>query len=330
VVVHPDGTIGTISNGARNLLPNGQCAQFVLKQDTPAEYDAWDIDMTDANAPAIPLRAIAPPVVVESSPLRVIVECALETEASRFTVRYTLRAGASQLDVSIDADWHEQEQRLQWVLPTDMRSLTAACGTQFGHVMRARHSNTSWDIARFEVCAHRYVAISEPAFGAALMADGPRGYDIRGDALRLTVLRSPRFPDPQADLGQQHLEWAVLLAPGDPLAHNIERTAALMAHPVRIFDGAPRLSPTHISLDVPGAMISAVKPADDGSDDVIVRVWETRGGRTHGSLQIAGNSATLCDALETPSEHQLLPNGDDSFAITLQPFQIATLRIALK
>ncbi|CAB4610559.1 unannotated protein [freshwater metagenome] len=330
VVVHPDGTIGTISNGARNLLPDGQRAQFVLKQDTPAEYDAWDIDMTDANAPAIPLRAIAPPVVVESSPLRVIVECALETEASRFTVRYTLRAGASQLDVSIDADWHEQEQRLQWVLPTDMRSLTAACGTQFGHVMRARHSNTSWDIARFEVCAHRYVAISEPTFGAALMADGPRGYDIRGDALRLTVLRSPRFPDPQADLGQQHLEWAVLLTSGDPLANNIEHTAALMAHPVRIFDGAPRLSPTHISLDVPGAMISAIKPADDGSDDVIVRVWETRGGRTHGSLQIAGNSATLCDALETPSEHQLLPNGDDSFAITLQPFQIATLRITPK
>jgi alpha-mannosidase len=208
-----------------------------------------------------------------------------------------------------------------------MRSLTAACGTQFGHVNRARHSNTSWDVARFEVCAHRYVAISEPTFGVALMADGPRGYDIRGDALRLTVLRSPRFPDPQADLGHQHLEWSVLLTPGDPLAHNIEHTAAVMAHPIRIFDGVPQLQSTHISLDAPGAMISAVKPADDGSDDVIVRVWESRGGRTHGSLHIMGNSATLCDALENPSDHQLLPNGDDSFALTLQPFEIATVRV---
>jgi alpha-mannosidase len=264
---------------------------------------------------------------VETTPLRTTIECGFATDASRFTVRYALRAGESQLDVSVDADWHEQERRLQWVLPTDLRALHAVCGTQFGHVTRARHANTSWDVARFEVCAHRYVAISEPSFGAAILADGPRGYDIRGDELQLTVLRSPKFPDPEADLGHQHLQWSVSLLDGDPITNGIENTAALMAHPVRILDGVPRVPASVISLDVPGALISAVKPADDGSDDIIVRIWETRGGRANGLLTIDSmTAAQTCNALEDAGKPlEISANG--MVAIELKPFQIMTLRI---
>ena len=327
VTFNAKGAITNFSNGSRDLVPESSRAEFVLRQDTPAEYDAWDIDATDANAPSAPLLASAPPVIVESTLLRTTIECGFATDASRFTVRYALRAGASQLDISVDADWHEQERRLQWVLPTDLRALNAVCGTQFGHVTRARHANTSWDVARFEVCAHRYVAISEPAFGAAILADGPRGYDIRGDELQLTVLRSPKFPDPEADLGHQHLQWSVSLLDGDPITNGIENTAALMAHPVRILDGVPRVPASVISLDVPGALISAVKPADDGSDDIIVRIWETRGGRTNGILTIDGmTAAQTCNALEdagTPLD--ISANG--TAAIELKPFQIMTLRI---
>jgi alpha-mannosidase len=327
VTFSADGAITHFSNGHRDLIPSTTQAKFVMRQDTPAEYDAWDIDATDANAPSTPLLATAPPVIVESTPLRSTIECGFATYASRFTVRFSLRAGASQLDVSVDADWHEQERRLQWVLPTDLRALNAVCGTQFGHVTRARHANTSWDVARFEVCAHRYIAVSEPSFGAAILADGPRGYDIRGDELQLTVLRSPKFPDPEADLGHQHLQWSVSLLNGDPITHGIENAATLMAHPVRILDGVPRVPASVISLDVPGALISAVKPADDGSDDIIVRLWETRGGRTNGVLTIEGmTAAQSCNALEDAGT-ALKVSSDGTLAIELQPFQIMTLRI---
>ena len=328
VAIAADGTITHIGNGQRNLLLSNSAAQFVIRKDTPAEYDAWDIDMADANAPARPLVSTGAPVVVEASPLRTTIECGFATDSSRFTVRYSLRAGSQLLDVSLDADWHEQEQRLQWVLPTDLRALDAVCGTQFGHVHRARHSNTSWDIARFEVCAHRYVGVSEPSFGAAIVADGPRGYDIRGDALRLTLLRSPRFPDPEADLGFQHLEWSVMLTDGDPVLSGVEEIAALMAHPVRVVDGAPQLPASGIALSVPGALISAVKPADDDSTDFIVRIWESRGGRTNGTLSIAGATRIVsCDALEDPIDAPLDMVSDGVFSISLRPFQIATLRI---
>ena len=327
VTFSADGTITHFSNGHRDLIPSTTQAMFVLRQDTPAEYDAWDIDATDANAPSTPLLATAPPVIVETTPLRTTIECGFATDASRFTVRFALRAGEPQLDVSVDADWHEQERRLQWVLPTDLRALHAVCGTQFGHVTRARHVNTSWDVARFEVCAHRYVAVSEPSFGAAILADGPRGYDIRGDELQLTVLRSPKFPDPEADLGHQHLQWSVSLLDGDPITDGIENTAALMAHPVRILDGVPRVPASVISLDVPGALISAVKPADDESDDIIVRLWETRGGRTNGTLTIDGiTAAQTCNALEDAGT-PLDVSANGTVAIELKPFQIMTLRI---
>jgi alpha-mannosidase len=327
VTFNAAGAITNFSNGHRDLIPTTAQAMFVLRQDTPAEYDAWDIDATDANAPSTPLLATAPPVIVETTPLRTTIECGFATDASRFTVRFALRAGEPQLDVSIDADWHEQERRLQWVLPTDLRALHAVCGTQFGHVTRARHANTSWDVARFEVCAHRYVAVSEPSFGAAILADGPRGYDIRGNELQLTVLRSPKFPDPEADLGHQHLQWSVTLLDGDPITDGIENTAALMAHPVRILDGVPRVPASVISLDVPGALISAVKPADDGSDDIIVRIWETRGGRTSGSLTIDGmTAAQTCNALEDAGM-PLDVSATGTVAIELKPFQIMTLRI---
>lgn len=327
VTCNADGAITHLTNGHRDLIPPSSRAEFVIRQDTPAEYDAWDIDATDANAPSAPLRATAPPVIVESTPLRMTIECGFATDVSRFTVRFALRAGTSQLDVSVDADWHEQERRLQWVLPTDLRALQAVCGTQFGHVTRARHANTSWDVARFEVCAHRYVAVSEPSFGAAILADGPRGYDIRGDKLQLTVLRSPKFPDPEADLGHQHLQWSVSLLKGDPMTNGIENTAALMAHPVRILDGVPRVPASVISLDVPGALISAVKPADDGSDDIIVRIWETRGGRTNGVLTIEGlTAAHACNALEDAGA-TLNVSENGTLAIELQPFEIMTLRI---
>ena len=169
--------------------------------------------------------------------------------------------------------------------------------------------------------------MSEPSFGAAILADGPRGYDIRGDELQLTILRSPKFPDPEADLGQQHLQWSVALLDGDPITNGIENAVALMTHPVRIVDGAPRVPESVIALDVPGALISAVKPADDGSDDIIVRIWETRGGRTNGTLTIDGmTAAQSCNALEDAGTALSLSD-TGTLAIELQPFEIMTLRI---
>ncbi|MEY5058451.1 MAG: Mannosylglycerate hydrolase, partial [Actinomycetota bacterium] len=217
---------------------------------------------------------------------------------------------------------------LQWCLPVAIHSHEAVCGTQFGHVRRARHGNTSWDIARFEVCAHRFVAVAEPRFGVAVLADGPRGWDVRNGAVQLTLLRSPRFPDPEADRGLQKLAWSVRTVDGPLDTARLEEEAESLAHPVRIVAGSPSLPSSPLVWEVPGALVSALKPADDGSGDVIVRAWETTGGRTHGTFSLAGFAAAVpCDALEDPVGPPLAA-ADGRFAVSLGAFAIATWRLS--
>lgn len=328
IFISASGEILSLQRSGRNVLMADSLPCFTLRRDTPAEYDAWDIDMADANSPITTMFAATNTALVESGPLRAVVECTFASPLSRFIVRYTLRANSDMLDISLDADWHESEKRLQWQMPLNLRALDATCGTQFGHVQRARHGNTSWDIARFEVCAHRYVAVSEPRCGVALLSDGPHGYDIRGSDLALTLLRAPHFPDPEADLGQHHFEWSVLLTDGDPLLHGLEETAARQAFPVRICDGEPRSASTNIALNVEGALISAVKPADDGSGDTIIRVWETMGAHTTGTLFVTNAQVfTPCNALEEPIEKAIGMDGSTA-EFALRPFEIFSVRVS--
>ena len=314
----------------RSLFGDDRVSSFVLRQDTPAEYDAWDIDLADANSPEITVQIVRGPRIESVSDLRVVVVADFATHVSKFQVRWSLAAGASRLDVALDADWRESEHRLQMKLPTAVLSREATCGTQFGHVRRPRHHNTLWDIAKFEVCAHRYVHVGEPGSGVAILADGPRGYDVRGNALMLTLLRSPKFPDPQADIGRQRVEWSLYIdhSPGDVEALEIE--SAKIAHPYRLLVGTPAAIGSGIRLDVRGALISVIKPADDQSGDLVVRLWETRGASTSGTLSISRPSGVVvqCNALEEPLDTRSISVNDGIIDVQLAPFQIQTLRIS--
>ncbi|MFM7263814.1 MAG: glycoside hydrolase family 38 C-terminal domain-containing protein, partial [Acidimicrobiales bacterium] len=328
VTFSAQGDIVSMRIDGREVIPDDEFAGFVLRADTPAEYDNWDIDMADADRVAERVPAESAPMVTECGPLRTVVECRHATAASSWTVRYLLLP--DRIDVQVEADWHEEEQRLQWRLPLDVHAREAVCGTQFGHVRRSRHTNTSWDVARFEVCAHRWVAVHEPHFGVAVVADGPRGWDVRGNSLQLTVLRSPRFPDPFADRGRQHLAWSVTGLTGDPAAELFEARAEQILNPPRTVRGMPRsmpAAPLHCH-DRGSVVISAVKPADDGSGDIIVRAWESSGSRAQLSIDVPNTSGVFCDALEQPTGRTTVDEGGGLHRLFLDPFEIVTVRFS--
>ena len=310
----------------REVLPAGRRGNVLtLRRDIPAEYDAWDVDAADADGVARHLLDAAS-IEVEEHPLRCTVRVRRSTGRSTITQSFSLAAGSSRLDGTVAVDWHEDETRLQVELPVDVLAREARCGTQFGHVLRPRHANTTWDAAKFEVCAHRYVHVGEPGFGVALLADGPHGYDVRGDALRLTLLRSPRYPDPTADRGLQSVSYAIWVHDGDPFDAGLEREAHRGEHPVRVAAGVRPMEPV-VTLDGDGVVVGAVKRADDGSDDLIVRLWECRGGRATASLTVRDGvrDARSTDLLERP-QGPLLHDGR-TVQIGLTPFRIATVRI---
>ncbi len=310
--------------------------QLCLRRDTPAEYDAWDIDRADADAPPIFLVAQSAPTVTVENSAMVQVKTSYGHGVSTFNLLWTLRAGSTRLEARLDADWHGSEERLQWVMPVNVLAREALCGIQFGHVRRARHQNTSWDAARFEVCAHRYVYISEPGCGVGVLADGPRGYDVRNQTLALTLLRAPRFPDPACDLGPQTIEWSLYLNSGAQDIALLENEAARMAHPLRFVEHSVPSSTIPVVVDADGVMVSTIKLAEDGSGDLIVRLWECRGARSSGTMRMAGQVLNVerCDALEEIDHH---PNSEITWKddgeghaqvdLNFAPFEIRSYRI---
>lgn len=330
-----------IGRATRGDIAGGQGTQvghLAIRRDTPAEYDAWDIDRADADRASVTLTSGSPPAIDFANVSAAQVSSTYTHGASTFVLRWTLRAGSSRVDLRLEADWHGTEERLQWVMPVNVLARDAVCGIQFGHVRRARHQNTAWDAARFEVCAHRYVRISEPGCGVALMADGPRGYDIRNHGLSLSLLRAPQFPDPQCDIGLQTIEWSLYLDHGQQDVGSIEMEAARIAHPMRIVPHGPDRPRAPVVVDATGVFVSALKMADDASGDLIVRLVECRGAHTSGTVTVARRSMNAdieiwrCNALEdreSDAAESLTSNFADGYvaSVSLAPFEIRTLRI---
>jgi alpha-mannosidase len=263
---------------------------------------------------------------------------------SSATVTYELRAGAPELLVHVDLDWHHDEHLLSMAFPLDVRADTAACDVQFGVVHRPTHPSTPWDAAKYEVCAHRFVDVTEPGFGVAVLNDGRYGHCLFGGAVRVSLARAAKYPDPTADHGRHSVTLALLPHGADRAA--VRAAAARLNRPVRVIQVPPvdraasdapasttGLTPPPASvvrLDGPraaGVEIDAVKLADDGSGDLVVRLHEALGDRA--AITVSGPQrivdAWRCDLLEDPVSGEDV--GDGVVVVTLRPFELVTLRL---
>ncbi|MGW1496240.1 alpha-mannosidase [Streptomyces sp. NPDC002402] len=331
-----DGTLASVRDlvAGREVLA-GPGNLLRLHSDLPNYWDAWDIDKHYKNryTDLLDAESVA---VVENGPLlgAVRIERAFG-RGSRIVQTVTVRAGSRRIDVETEIDWHEAEKILKAAFPVDVRAERSTAEIQFGHVHRPTHTNTSWEAARFEVSGHRWVHVGEPGYGVALINDATYGHDVtrttRDDGgttttVRLSLVRAPRVPDPGADQGMHRFTYALL--PGATIEDAIAEGYALNL-PLRVAEADRSIEPL-VSSDNPAVTVEAVKLADDRSGDVVVRLYESHGGRAHATLRtgfpLAG--ARITDLLERPLPDEPFSVGDDgSVALTLRPFQILTLRL---
>lgn len=323
-----DGTITSIIDvvRGRELLPPDGTVHLELAPDHPVEYDAWDLESWTRGLGA-PLSGEAAVEWVERSPLRAAVRVTRPLgRASTISTTTSLRAGSARLDLSFDIDWHEREQLLSLVVPLDVRASDATCDIQFGHVRRPTHPSSPWDAAKFEVCAHRFVDLAEPDFGVAVLNDGRYGHGLFDGGVTVSLLRAARYPDPEADQGRHAVTISIL--PHGPGLHDVLHEAECLNVPVRFVRGAVAERVRVVEVDAPGVQLSAVKRADDGSGDLIVRLFEATGARTPVSVRAASpvRAASRCNALEEPTEG--LDVADGFVALVLRPFELVTLRLS--
>ncbi len=310
----------------REVFTVGQTgARIELADDLPNEYDAWDLEAWARKSSVVISNCVGIEVLAEG-PIVGRVRVTRTFGASTLISTYTMRAGSPRVDIDFDIDWQEDEKVLSVAFPIDVHSSLVECGIQFGSVSRPRYPNTSWDAAKFEVCAHRWVDVSEGNFGVAVLNNGRYGHAIQGDAVRVTLQRSPKWPDPTADRGQHATTVSLFPHGGDRRVVTVE--AERLNEPVRLVAGVrEEPMPPLLAIDDLRLEASALKRSDDRCGDLILRVFERTGQRACLDLtNIASARITATDLLETPAE-------TDSFKATtgqtsVQPFALVTSRIS--
>lgn len=333
VVVAQNGEVQAITDlrREREILEFGHPGNVLsLHLDVPSRHDAWELEIFSRESFDV-LNDAESVRVVEASPLRAAVEVVRAFGKSRMTQRLILRAGSGRVDFSTDVDWHEDNKCLKVAFPVQVRACRATYDIQFGHVERPTHANTSWDMAKFEVCAHAWADLSECGFGVSLLNDCKYGYDIHGNTLRLTLLRAPKSPDPLTDRGKHRFTYSVLSHGGDFRSGRVIEEASALNSPLAFSPLAPRqgsLPPVHSFLrcDSPCLQIDAWKKTED-DDNLIVRLHEAHGARGRARLILGFSAGRVARTDLLEREIESLEIQDREIPFEFAPFQILTFKL---
>ncbi len=320
-------------NGREVLAPGERGNQLQLFEDKPLFWDAWDIDIFYQEKGRV-ITELESVEVVESGPVRAAIRFTRPFGNSRITQTVQLAKGSRRIDFVSEVDWYEEYKLLKVAFPVAINSQRATYEIQYGHVERPTHYNTSWDMARFEVAAQKWVDLSEHGYGVALLNDCKYGHDVFGNTLRLTLLRAPKAPDPEADMGRHRFTYSLFPHAGTLQESGVIEEAYWLNCPPRATllpahqHGSKSTEEQFFWLNRDGVILESVKKAED-EEAVIVRLYEAYNSR--GAVTVTTSlpvrEAVLCDLLER--DVQTLPVQDGSFTIPVQPFEIVTVKLRL-
>jgi alpha-mannosidase len=240
----------------------------------------------------------------------------------------SLRRGSRRLDFHTVIDWQEKHKLLKVNFPVNVHAHEAVHEIQFGHLSRPNHMSRPFDADRFEVSAHKWTALMEEGRGCAVLNDCKYGVNVLGPSINVTLLKAPLAPDMHADLGRQEFTYAFYAWNGPFAGSDLVKEAYDLNVPVRTAPGAGG-ERSLLWLDADNIVIETVKPAEDGSGDVVVRMYESSRTGTdctlHTTLPVSG--ATQTDMLE---QHQAdLELEDGAIGLHFRPFEIVTVRLSV-
>lgn len=288
----------------REALPKGAAGNVLqLFEDRPHLHDAWDIDHNFYKERQWCPDAAVKAQVLERGPLRAIVRLHRRAGASTFVEDITMSALQPRVDVHLGVDWHEKRTLLKVAFPVEVLSPRATYHIQFATVERSTHDNHEQDRGRFEVPAHYWADLSEGDYGVSLLNDCKYGYDVRGNTLRLSLLRSPVDPDPHADEGAHEMVYSLYPHEGDwrfgSVQQGYELNHPLVAVPVKAHDGAKSARASFLAVDGENFVVEHIKKAED-SDAVVLRIYEAFGQRGEALLEFGRPPRRVqeCDMME--------------------------------
>jgi len=327
-----DGQLEALSTSDGALQLRGP-AGFAVHEDNPAAFDAWDVDYpatwlgTRACDP-MPLR------VIERGPVRVsLLGESTIGERSRLTVTYSLDTGSPLLKATVDVDWQESHKLLRYVVPTDYTGVVARYGNPFGSIDRNQKSGDQKDAAQWEVPASRWMAVLDgQGRGLSIITEAKYGFSCRNGVAGVSLLRSPKSPDPFADMGRHQISFAIgryrALTTESGLSTAAEAEAAYTPPLVASYDSEKDI-PFQF-LDTGGIVPAAVLPAEKGKGYVI-RLHDTAGTAGHLDVRFprAPRKVRLVDFLERPLEGRIEKISSRIHRIYYRANQIVSVKVVM-
>ncbi|MGG6309573.1 alpha-mannosidase [Paenibacillus macerans] len=313
--------------GREVLAPGERGNVLQVFEDKPKMFEAWDIDIfyQEKQREVEQLTSCQ----VTSDALHTVVSFTWSYMSSTVSQQMIVYADDRRIDFRTRVDWQERQQLLKVAFPVNVRATEATYDIQFGNVKRPTHWNTSWDLARFETVGHQWADLSEHGYGVSLLNDCKYGHDIKDNVMRLSLLKSATYPDPQADRGEHTFTYALYPHAGHWSEGGTVQAASLLNQPVYATPG--QSSVPSFSLVAPSGsadiVIDAVKKAED-DDSLIVRFHEFKGGR--GSVRL---DCGLPVASWQETDLMERPVGEPTEAaleLSVSPYEIKTVRLRLK
>jgi len=313
-------------------LASGGCGnQLQTFKDLPKEYDAWNIDPGTLDHFTAIDKADSVEVV-EKGPLHGVIRVTRSWQSSKFVQDITLAAGSDELNVVNDIDWHETHVLLKAAFPLAASSTKATYEVPYGTIQRTTLRTNTWEQAQFEVPVMRWADLGDGQHGVSLLNESKYGYDDKDNVLRISLLRSPTSPDPEADRGHHHFSYALYPHGGDwkqalTVRHGYEYNYKLQAMQVEAHSGSLPAKYSYVSVKPDSVVLTALKKAED-DNGLIFRVYEWAGksGNVEFHVPKGATGATVTNLLEKP-EGEALTVAGDTVTAPIHPFEILTVKV---
>ncbi|MFI3213438.1 MAG: alpha-mannosidase [Eubacteriales bacterium] len=318
----------------REVLPENQCGNILMTyEDKPHNYDAWDLNnyYTEKSWEITDVDILE---VVESGPVRGTVKIGRKYLDSYIEQYISIMENSSEILIRNEIDWKEKQIFMKTLFPVDVHTDEATFDIQYGNVKRKTHYNTSWDQARFEVCMHKWVDISEDDYGVSLINDCKYGCSVHNGVIGLSMLKSGIYPNPEADKEHHSFQFSIFPHEGDWKKAGTVSKAYAMNNPFKASRkeneiGTLPSKASFISSNCKNVVIEVVKQAEE-SDDVVVRMYEYYNRRTIVRLSFGMEikEIVVCNMLEEVLAP--LEIVENQVIMTVKPYEIITLKIKMK
>lgn len=312
-------------------MMSGAGNRFCLFKDIPARFDAWDIDSMIESL-LVPTDEPVKLELVRSDPLIATIRLSRKIRQSTINQFISLQKGARLINFETTVDWQESHKLLKIAFPVNIHANEAVHEIQFGHIKRPNHRSRPFDADRFEVCNHKWSALVEENRGVAILNDCKYGVSVDGNNIKLTLLKSSLAPDPTADKGVHNFTYAFNYWTGSFGECDVVQKAYELNCPVMILPGKVPLKAEESSifiLDADNIILETVKPAEDGSSDIILRLFESKRSLTNCVIStiLPVKKAFQTDMLERNQNEISVNRG--KIELEFRPFEVKTLRLSL-